>query len=412
MSLERAQLPRMPLAERDRRWAALRHRMADAGLDLLLVFGESGMSDVRTLNLYYLSLIGGNGEEGWLAFPRDGPPTAFVWSGGSMLDEWRERGVWVDDLRPCPGARWSGPLAAHVRELDLARGRIGLVGLSGQLDAEGIIPHVTYERLQAGLPKAELVNATAILEEMRLVKSPAELEFIQAAVAIGDAAWATLRRQAVPGASEYQVFARTFATLLEQGSEQPVVVFWDSGPAVSHGKRLPARRTLAAGDVILTELCPRYFGYWANFQAPAVVGRPTPEYRELFAIARAAFENGYRAIRPGLTLRQLGEALLAPIREAGCTSLHVLAQGTGHGPWEEPLVRAPRRVTEDDAAGRAARERELDLALREGMVLALQPHVTRDLRRGVRLGDPVVVTADGARRLSQTPRDAWTAATG
>ncbi|HEY7065031.1 MAG TPA: Xaa-Pro peptidase family protein [Chloroflexota bacterium] len=400
----------MPLAERDRRWAELRRRMADAALDLLLVFGESGMSDVRTMNLHYLSLIGGNGEEAWLAFPREGPPTAFVWSGGSMLDEWRDRGVWVDDLRPCPGARWSGSLVAYVRELGLARERIGLVGLPGQLDAEGIIPHVTYERLQAGLPEAELANATALLEAMRLVKSPAELEFIAAAVAIGDAAWATLRREAVPGANEYQVFARTFATLLEHGSEQPIVVFWDSGPAVSHSRRLPARRTLAAGDVILTELCPRYFGYWANFQAPAVVGPPTPEYREIFAIARAAFENGYRAMRPGITLRALSEALLAPIQDAGCTSLHVLAQGTGHGPWEEPLVRAPRRVAEEDAAGRAAREREMDLVLREGMVLALQPHVTRDLRRGVRLGDPVVVTADGARRLSCTPLDVCAAA--
>jgi Xaa-Pro aminopeptidase len=322
-----------------------------------------------------------------------------------MLDEWRDRGVWTSDLRPCPGARWSGTLVAHVRDLGLERGRIGLVGLGGQLDAEGIIPHTTYVGLRAGLPGAELVNATALLEEMRLVKSPAELEFIAAAVAIGDAAWETLRQEAVPGANEYMVFARAMATLLEAGSEQPVVVFWDAGPAVVHARRLPARRTLADGDVILTELCPRYFGYWANFQAPAVVGRPTPAYRELFAIAVAAFENGYRAVRPGLTLRELGEALTAPIREAGCTSMHVLAQATGHGPWEDPLVRAPRRIAEEDAAGRAAREREGDLALREGMVIALQPHVTRDQRRGVRLGDPVVVTADGARRLSALPLD-------
>jgi Xaa-Pro dipeptidase len=406
--VDRTQLPRMPLAERDRRWADLRRRMADQQLDVLLVCGNSGMVDARMANVHYLSLIGGNTEEAWLVFPRAGEPTAYIWSGGTLLDEWRDRGVWIADLRVCPGSVWSRSLATHVQELGLAAARIGVVGLAGLQDAEGVIPYLTYQRLQELLPRAELVNATAVLEEMRLVKSADELAFIEAAAAIADAACLVLQREAVPGASEYRVFAQTMAALLEHGSEQPVFFLWDAGPAVNHARRLPARRTLADGDVILTEICPRYFGYWANYQYPVAVGGPTDEYRELYAIALAAFENAFPLLRPGVSVAEVGEAVAAPIREAGCTSLHALAQGTGHCPAEVPVLRAPRRLAaEATPETRAAQDRLGSIILQPGMILALQPHVTRDLKRGVRLGDPAVITPDGARRLSALPLDAW-----
>jgi Xaa-Pro aminopeptidase len=398
----------MPIAERDRRWGELRRRMAEQQLDVLLVCGNSGLYDTRMMNVHYLSLIGGNGEEAWLVFPREGEPTAYVWSGGVLLDEWRERGIWIEDLQVCPGAVWSRSLATRVQELGLAAGRIGIVGLAGLADAEGHIPYLTYQRLQEALPRAEFVNAVALLEEMRLVKSADELAFMEQAAAIADAACLVLQREAVPGANEYTVFARMMAALLEHGSEQPVFVLWDAGPTVNHGKRLPARRTLAEGDVVLTEICPRYFGYWSNYQHPVVVGQPTAQYRELYGIALAAFANAWPLLRPGTRLAQVSDALAAPIREAGCVSLHALAQSTGHSAAEEPVLRAPRRLaTEPSPEVRAAQERLGNIVLQPGMVLALQPHVTRDLQHGIRLGDPAVITPDGARRLSALPLDAW-----
>src|SRR5207248_9729598 len=141
---------------------------------------------------------------------------------------------------------WSRSLATHVQDLGLASARIGVLGLAGLQDAGGIIPYLTYQRLQELLPHADLVNATALLEEMRLVKSPDELVFIEAAAAIADAACAVLQREAVPGANEYSVFAQTMAAPLEHGSEPPGLFLWDGGPAGEHARRLAGPGTLAA----------------------------------------------------------------------------------------------------------------------------------------------------------------------
>ncbi|MBV9120486.1 MAG: M24 family metallopeptidase, partial [Chloroflexi bacterium] len=144
------------------------------------------------------------------------------------------------------------------------------------------------------------------------------------------------------------------------------------------------------------EICPRYAGFWVNTQWPVAVD-PCPRlYAELHDLALTAFEEGLRACRPGLTVGQLAEAINAPIAAAGCTSQYALAQGTGHAPFDPPIVRRGRSSPE-----------EMATVIEEGMILAIQPHATRDGVHGVRLGDACVVGASGAERLSQLSLRPW-----
>jgi Xaa-Pro aminopeptidase len=216
-----------------------------------------------------------------------------------------------------------------------------------------------------------------------------------------------MRELAKPGVPEITIFSKTLEALIEAGSEQPITFFWDAGPEVNHAQRFPGRAILEKGDVIVTEISPRFCGYWAHFQAPVAVGGPTPMYKELFEVAYASYMNALGIFRPGIRIRDLAEAFEAPIKEAGMTSLHVYAHGTGGRGTEFPVIFPPSRRNIMPPESLADFERVMNIEIKKGMVLAFEPHVTKDMVHGLHLGDPVVVTDNGCRRLSSLDLREW-----
>src|SRR5262245_37828896 len=81
-------LPRLSLAERDRRWAAVRKQMAARGLDAIVLWGWPTMWDFYTANARYLCPIGGNAEFNVLVFPASGEPTSIIQM-PTFLEGWR-----------------------------------------------------------------------------------------------------------------------------------------------------------------------------------------------------------------------------------------------------------------------------------------------------------------------------------
>lgn len=406
-ALERTELPRLSLEERDRRWEAIREEMKAADIDCLLIHGNSGKWDQQSSSMRYVGQIGGNGEEGWLVFPLEGEPTGFVFAGGAMLGLWNEVQDWVTDIRNTPGLRWSHSLIEHLEGLGLDDARIGVVGLEGYQETEGTVPYLTMTRLEDGLPSAEFVDATRLVEDLRLYKSEEEIEFIEKATEIGDYAITVMRQECQPGVPEQVAFAKAYEALLEAGSEQPVMFFWDSGKSVNHGQRFMGRRVLEKGDIIVNEISPRYFGYWAHFQAPVAVGEAPPHYQKLFDLAHESYKNALDTLRPGLKLRDVAEAFEEPIVEAGATSMHVYAHGTGGRGSEFPIIFPPLRREGMPKESLEKFDRVMNIDVKPGMVLAFEPHVTFDKERGLHLGDPVVVTETGCRRLSNLSLTDW-----
>src|SRR5687768_11382324 len=106
---QEANLPPRPgplsLAERDRRWAAVRAQMAKRGLEALVVWGDSGKWDSKMGNVLYLTQIGGNGEVATCVLPLEGEPTVLLWS-DMMAIEWLSGQDWVTDLRTVRVPEW------------------------------------------------------------------------------------------------------------------------------------------------------------------------------------------------------------------------------------------------------------------------------------------------------------------
>src|SRR5215468_11311505 len=143
--------PTPSLAERDRRWAAVRNEMDARELECLILCGWPAMWDFNIANARYLCPIGGNAEFNVLVFPRAGEPTSFIYS-PVFTDYWRGAQNWVADVRPKRGT-FGDSVAERLVELGLTGAKVGIDGLAGPLDPDGWVPHSMYARLQTRVPK-------------------------------------------------------------------------------------------------------------------------------------------------------------------------------------------------------------------------------------------------------------------
>src|SRR5260370_26492494 len=177
-------LPRLSLAERDRRYAAVRKQVAARGLDAIVLWGWPMMWDFYTANARYLSPIGGNAEYNVLIFPAAGEPTSIIHM-PTFLDGWGAAQNWVSDIRPRTKT-WANSVASRIKELKLERGKIGMDGLAGPLDPHGWLPHDVYKQLIALLADASIGGLSQVLEKVRAIENSEELEVLRKAANLGD----------------------------------------------------------------------------------------------------------------------------------------------------------------------------------------------------------------------------------
>lgn len=394
----RPDVPRLSLAERDRRWAKVRSLMDRDGIDVVLAPSNTGSWDQGNGNGRYISTIGGNAAAVSVVFPRHGEVTAIT--GPVPAPEyWLQYQDWVRDIRPTFFGL-TPVLLDRLRELGMERARIGVAGLSGVARApDGLLSIGVYEALRSALPGADLVNATGLMYEARFVKSEEEIALLRRGTQIVEEAFDVLSREAKAGVAETAVYARMMAALLENGGEPNSLLLWAAGnPVPSTVGTLASRRPLAADDVIIVEADGKWGGYLGHASTTVWVGRTDDTDRRMAEVQFEATRRCWEAMKPGAILGDLVDV---------CASA---AAGTGFGC--QPIVHS--RGTGLDApvlVVRARDERTRAWVLEENSVFVVKPRVvTQDGSRTVMWGDTVVVTPTGAQRLGTRPAPAATIA--
>ena len=145
--------PGFSLAERDRRYLAVRELMKERALDCLIIPHNTGDWDNYQPDTRYLTCVGGGGAATAVVFPIEGDPIAAVRE-PRRVDWWRASQNWVSDIRSPPQFRWAPFFADALKELGADRGIVGVVGLSDVLrEPEGIISYNEWTAL-ARLPRS------------------------------------------------------------------------------------------------------------------------------------------------------------------------------------------------------------------------------------------------------------------
>jgi Xaa-Pro aminopeptidase len=269
------------------------------------------------------------------------------------------RTTWLTDIRtwpaPRPGDDGVSLLAEALREALPERGRIGL-----PMGPETVLrmPLADHARLAEALAPRAFVDATAIVQRTREIKSEAEIAAIRATCETAGAAFARVADFAGPGRPLDAVYRDFQAACLAAGADWVSYLAGGAGPGGYGDVISPATaQPLAPGDVLMLDTGAVRGGYFCDFDRNFAIGHAGDESRRAHAILFAATESGIAAARPGVTAADMHAAIAGAIEAAGATPLTGrLGHGLGLSLTEWPSF------TPDDRT-----------PLRAGMVLAIEP---------------------------------------
>lgn len=151
---------------------------------------------------------------------------------------------------------------------------------------------------------AQIVDGDWIVDRVRLVKSPRELECIRQASAVVDAAFLALPDEVRPGMTELQVAARLNGLMADAGGEEAAIrTMVSAGPHVwcrTHGA--PGRRPVERGDVMYVDACGVVNRYHVDLCRTFAIGEDHPEAREILEVTAGSVLEVQKAVRPGDSL--------------------------------------------------------------------------------------------------------------
>ena len=247
-----------------------------------------------------------------------------------------------------------------------------------------------YRRLSERVDPGEIVDATGALRELRLRKTPEELDLLAHAAWLTDRVTERVLGRLRAGLSELQVAALLDEAIAESGAQPAFPALVQSGPNSAQPHLSPTARRIAPGDLVLLDFGAAWQGYRADTTRMAVAGEPTPRQREVHAAVLEAHDRALAAVRAGATADSVDRAARAVLEQAGLGAnfIHRTGHGIGLEAHEGPSL--------DPGSG---------LVLEPGMVCTIEPGAYLAGWGGVRIEDDVAVTEDGCHVLTQAARE-------
>jgi Xaa-Pro aminopeptidase len=284
------------------------------------------------------------------------------------------------------GEEWERPEAERELVPQIAARMSGRVGFE---DAKLSVRQLA--RLEAALGEGvDLVPAGDLVEQLRAIKEPEEIERMVAASELADDVFRWAQEQGLAGRTERDVARACEARIRELGAEPsfPPIIAGAANGALPHAE--PGEREIGRGELVVFDMGAQLDGYCSDGTRTFATGEPDDEAREVYDLVLAAQLASLGAIRVGASGKEVDAVAREIISEAGHGD-H-FGHGLGHGVGLE-VHESPRLATTSEDE------------LREGNTVTVEPGIYQAGRFGVRIEDLVIVEADGYRNLSGTPKE-------
>jgi Xaa-Pro aminopeptidase len=350
----------------DRRRQAVANGLAERKLDGLLV--------AFSPNLRYLT--GFTGSNGAL----------LVLGGKSILFTDPRYQIQAAQEVTCRVKIAKGPLltevAAAIAKLGLKR--IGYEPARMTCDA--------YESLKSRIPmRASLEPVKGWIEELRMVKSPAEIACIRRSVETNSHAFELAVARIRPGMTEQDLAAELEYRMRRLGAEKPAfetIVAAGVRSALPHAQPTAAR--FKPRDLVLVDMGAQQDGYCSDMTRMLFLGATTAKLKRVYRAVVEAQLAAVAAVRAGVSTAAVDRVARKVLRGYGLDRAFV--HSTGHGLGLE--IHEPPRLGKRDK-GR----------LQAGMVITIEPGVYLEGFGGIRIEDTVVVTEKGCEVLTPTGKE-------
>ena len=248
-----------------------------------------------------------------------------------------------------------------------------------------------YNSWKEKLKCKELVPAAKLLEELRAVKEPSEIENLIAAQRIAEKALEETLEFIKIGRTEQEVSAFLQYRMLIHGSEKPSfepIVVSGINSSMPHGK--PSGKALEDGDFLTMDFGAMVGGYCSDMTRTVAIGHVTDEMDRVYHTVLAAQQAGIAAAKAGVMGKDIHAAAAKVISDAGYGEY--FGHGFGHGLGIE--------VHENPGAGQTA-----SVPLPAGAVISAEPGIYLPGRFGVRIEDVLILPEGGCMEIMKAPTE-------
>lgn len=362
-------------------------RMRTAGIDVALITDDD--------NIYYLT-----GYYDYLHMEFGRPTILVVWSeGGSLLitpsidlrsAEAMARVDRIAAWNDGAGDEWRAELPDILRDAT----RVGI--------EPNHMPPVVRAFVDTIVPAQAQTSITPILSDMRMIKSPAELQLARHAGEVATAMMQAGRAAIGAGVPEYEVAlatshagARKAADLLaghyDDADMSPNTHFLQimaSGPEITKTHHRASTRIMQTGDPVFLCFCgmTNFHRFKLGFDRTFWIGQTDPAQAAIYEVAVASQQAALDALAPGVRAESVHAAYAKVIQEAGYDYPFRCGRATGFS-----FLEAPQLVTGDTTI------------LQPGMVLAVDGSVSTESFRA-QVGDSFIITETGHEQITHHPK--------
>jgi len=286
----------------------IQHSLERHGLDAMIVYGD----EYRKENLRYVANFWPIFERGACFIPRKGAP---ILAGAPEGEKYAREMTWLEDVRnikefACvsvpeeieyPLAQFSS-LSDIIREVSGGGTKVGLVGYWD-------IPGPIYNRMKDAVGGMELSDASAILAELRLIKSEAEIACLREAGRQACLGYEKLIETCIPGTTEVQAAGAAEGVARSEGAEDINFTVFGSGKRCDTVIGRATHKVIRDGDMIMAAMAVQYEGYVATVEYPFVAGKESDTQRDFLRVLFEAAEVQYGYLRNGCPAGEMVKAV-------------------------------------------------------------------------------------------------------
>lgn len=228
--------------------------------------------------------------------------------------------------------------------------------------------------------------------KLRSVKTPCELEKMQRAQDIAEAAFDNALENVIKaGATELEVARALDFYMLSHGAEElsfETIALSGKNTSVPHG--VPSDKKIQKGEFVLMDFGAVYDGYHSDMTRTVCVGEPSEEMREVYGIVLEAQKRCLDFVRPGIKCKELDAKARDFLKEKGFGE--AFGHGLGHSVGLE-IHESPAANTRDETI------------LCENMVMTVEPGVYLPEKFGVRIEDCIYISKNGYTNFAHSPKN-------
>ncbi len=374
------------------RTSTFQNRLAEAGIDTAVIFDAD--------NIFYLSAYWGYlgmqfGRPTLLVVPGQGECTVIT---PGLEAEMAQKMTWIEDIR-----EWSDGVDGEWR--DCLQNTIGTKRRLTIGVEKNRIHGMILGYLKATCPDAAIVDISDILADMRMLKTPREIETMHQAGQVSVAMCLGGKEAIAEGVPEYEVALAVIAAgtrkaaefLTDVGSERlfsPMIhnlqVLQSGGPDLSMVHRRPTVRRIKRGESVYMCFCEmnNFKGFKLGFDRQYWVGEVSREEADLYAVALDAQAAALDVIRPGVVAEEVHRAAARVYEAAGFGLCYRTGRSVGFSLLEKPELKVGDQTP-----------------LQAGMTFAVDGAVSIPEKAAARVGDSIVVTENGYEYLTPLPKE-------